>query len=315
MPAARSVPAQVGLMYQASRGYSMTSAACQCWWSVVGWPTSATSRSGAGWPLISQSMPQRRLLSRCGAGRSRCSASGHSSRPQASVAIEWRHRERGLDVVTGVVEATREINSADDVVHERVAAPADAVPGRLVAADLGLVEPDRLLEGLAVVERGRDRGGFLGHDDDHPGAENGGQGTGHETTHPADARGHPRSHRMLLLFDGHACGPLAVPTGGRGRPYTGLSGSVAADRRARTVILRGSRCGPWGLRRASGVPTGATHRTWPHPSQSRQVVRSYAGSRRHAVWRCLHLLSTRPDAVRPGHGPHDPSGDGAPVGP
>ena len=26
---------------------------------------------------------------------------------------------------------------------------------------------------------------------------------------------------------------------------------------------------PWGLRRASGVPTGATHRTWSHPSQSR----------------------------------------------
>ena len=31
---------------------------------------------------------------------------------------------------------------------------------------------------------------------------------------------------MLLLFDGHACGPLAVPTGGRVRPYTGLSGPL-----------------------------------------------------------------------------------------
>src|SRR5690606_38006353 len=89
-----------------------------------------------------------------------------------------RLRETELDVVAGVVPAAGEVE-ADvlPVVEGGVAPPGDPVPLWLRAGDLGLVEPDRLLQGLTVVvvvvrgrggqqDRGQAGGGEGGGRDD-----------------------------------------------------------------------------------------------------------------------------------------------------
>jgi hypothetical protein len=58
-----------------------------------------------------------------------------------------------LHVIAGVVPATRQV-AADirAVLHAGVTAPVEAVGGRQVAGALCLIEQQRLLQGLTVVE-------------------------------------------------------------------------------------------------------------------------------------------------------------------
>src|SRR5690606_12399068 len=100
-----------------------------------------------------------------------------------------RHREAELDVVAGVVPAAGQVEpDVRPVVQRGVAPPAHAVPVGQLARLLSLVEPERLLKGLAVRERrGRRLGARYGEERKGEGRRRDGGGP------PGEAADHGKS--------------------------------------------------------------------------------------------------------------------------
>ena len=113
-----------------------------------------------------------------------------------------RHGEAELHVVTGVVPAAGEVQAdVSAVVQARVAPPVDAVARREPARALRVVEPDRFLQRLAVVERRGLRAHGRAHQRDQPErhAERQGHGKPAPAAGPLPPPGYAAwSHELLL---------------------------------------------------------------------------------------------------------------------
>jgi hypothetical protein len=131
------------------------------------------------------------------------------------------HREAELHVVTGVEPPAGEVHTAGAVGHRRVAAPPDPAPGRLGPCLLCLVEPDGLLQGLAVVEHRGMRRFRAGHQHESE----------HETERHRDHAGDNSSAHVRFL---RQTGGREIRGGARHRAdgprRTGIRGTAGRSR-------------------------------------------------------------------------------------